>query len=101
MAATVANSSPAGANVGRAACAKHEQAHGIGLERLVGLGRRGGVGERERRHGEFLLAGQPQRDPAGGEDLQPRAGSQQIGDHRRRGDEVLEVVEHQEKRAIA
>jgi hypothetical protein len=44
-----------------------------------------------------VLAGEVEAGPAGGEDGQVRAGRQQVRHERRRGQEVLEVVEDQEQ----
>jgi hypothetical protein len=75
--------------------AQDEQAHGIGRRRgraaviLSGL-------QGERRDQELLLTGHAERNPAGGQDLQPRADIQEIGDDRCGRENVLEVVEHEE-----
>jgi hypothetical protein len=52
----------------------------------------------EGRHGPRRLPRNAQQLPAGGEDLQAGAGAQQrVGEHGAGADEVLAVVEHQQK----
>ena len=46
---------------------------------------------------ELILAGDVERRPAGGENLDIRTVGEEVGDERRRVDDVLEVVEHQEQ----
>jgi hypothetical protein len=45
---------------------------------------------------DLLLVGDAEADPAGGEDAQVRAGGQQLGDARRHGEQVLQIVEHEQ-----
>ena len=61
---------------------------------------RGGGGrvERERRDDVFALAAEPQRGAAGREHAQRLHAAQQLGHQRRRLQQVLEVVEHQQRR---
>ena len=46
---------------------------------------------------ELMLTGDVQQRPAGDQNLRCRAVGQQVGDERRGGDDLLEVVEHQEQ----
>ena len=63
-----------------------------------GLGRRElrGIGQLERGDREAVLAVEPQDLPAGDHDGRSRAGGQQLADHRRRVQHLLEVVQHQQ-----
>jgi hypothetical protein len=55
----------------------------------------------ERCHGEFALAGQVQRHPAGGQYLQPRRRCQQFADQWCRFNDLLEVVQQQQELLFA
>jgi hypothetical protein len=44
-----------------------------------------------------MLTGDVETRSAGGQNLDIRAVGQEVGDERRRGDDVFEVVEHQEQ----
>ncbi len=64
----------------------------------AGLGARQ-LGQRQRRHPQGDLAGDPQRLAAGGQDAQARAGPQQrVRELGTRLDQVLAVVQHQQRR---
>jgi hypothetical protein len=80
--------------------ALHEQAHRLGLSNRRGAGG-GRVGERERGHGELLLGAQAQRLAARHHDGEPRRRRQEPGDERRGVEQVLEAVEHEQRRAPA
>jgi hypothetical protein len=80
--------------VGRASPG-HEEAHRLIL--ADGRWRRGRVGQRQRGDGVRLLAGEPQHCSAGGEDGEVGTGAQQIGDERCRVEDVLEVVQDQQR----
>ena len=54
------------------------------------------VGHRQGWHGEVVLPGHAQRDAAGHETGQPRAGRQQGGEVRGGGDDLFEVVQEQQ-----
>ena len=58
------------------------------------------VGQRQRRHRELVLAAQLQRRPAGHQHLQARARRQQLGDDRRGGAGLLEVVQQQQQALV-
>ena len=58
-------------------------------------------GQRQRRDGELLLARDPQRRAAGHDDRQLGRRAQEVGDDRRPGDDLLEVVEHEQRAAVA
>ena len=61
-------------------------------------GRCGGtVGHDQGCDGEYPLASKPQSLPAGREDAQVRAGRQEIGHERGSGEDVLEVIEDEQK----
>ena len=64
-------------------------------------GRLGGGGQRKWRERIFVLAAQAQRRAARREDFDAGAGGEEIGDQRRRWEQVLEVVEQQEHRFVA
>ena len=53
----------------------------------------------ERRDRQFVLAGDAQRGAAGHDELRARRRGQQAADLRRRVEELLEVVDHQQQRA--
>ena len=55
----------------------------------------------ERRHGELALSAQPQRRPARREHGQPEAARDQVRDERRRVEDVLEGVEHEQDPTVA
>src|SRR5205823_9134754 len=59
------------------------------------------VGQLERRDRELLFAAQVQRRPGGDEGFEARRGREQLGDQRRRRDDLLEVVQDQEERLVA
>ena len=78
--------------------ARHEETHrGGGLGPLSGIAR----GQRQRRDGDDMLAGDPQHRPAGGEHRQSRTRLQQRDQVRRGIREVLQVVEHQQPLPVA
>ncbi len=52
----------------------------------------------QRRHRILVLAGEVKGGTAGDEHLQPRRRREQLGDDRRGGVDVLEVVEHEQQR---
>lgn len=56
----------------------------------------GSIGQRQRRHGADLLAAHVEWRAAGDEQLQVGAGAEQIGEGRRRGQNLLEIVEDQQ-----
>ena len=66
----------------------------------VGVGDAGG-GQRQRRDRELLLAGDPQRGPARDDHRQPGRRAEEVGDDRRAGDDLLEVVQHEQRGAVA
>jgi hypothetical protein len=53
--------------------------------------------QRQRRHRELVLAVQVQHGPAGDQHLQPRRRCQQLGDQRCRVEDLLEVVQQQQR----
>ena len=55
---------------------------------------------RERRHRVLLLAREVQRLAARDQEIEVRARSEELGESRRRADEVLEVVEEDQHRAV-
>ncbi len=57
------------------------------------------VGQRQRRHREDLLAGKPELGLAGQQDLQPRRRGQQALDQRGGLDQLLEIIEDQQRLA--
>src|SRR5204862_2797914 len=71
-------------------------------DRLVGgetvdVGRQGRVWQGKGRQREDLLAAHVQDAAARDERLQPRRGQQEVLDQAARGEEVFEVVDHQQK----
>jgi len=71
------------------------------VSRQVARGQRGIRRQRQRWHDILMLAPHVQRLPAGSQDFQARAGTEQFNDKRRGGEDVLEVVEHEEQRLSA
>ena len=65
------------------------------------LGGRARIGEHQRRHRHLLLARDAKRAARRRDHLQARAGADQIGDQRRGGQHLLEVVHHQQRLPIA
>ncbi len=74
-----------------------KQRHCLDSGKLVQGERQCRVGEHERGHREHLLAVDPQADPTGGEDRQIAATREEFADLRRRGGDLLEVVQHQQE----
>jgi hypothetical protein len=73
-----------------------EQPHRLILGQLFERRQPRAVGERQRRHREFVLAREMQRRPAGDQHLHMGRGGEQRGDKRGSGDHLLEVVEQQQ-----
>jgi hypothetical protein len=82
------------------ACTKDEELHRLVLRELVDV-RDAGSRQGERLHGVLVLAGDAQGRAARREHPQVRGGGEQITDDRRRGRDLLEVVEHEEQGAVA
>ena len=78
----------------------HEQPDGLGVHELRDVGDTRGR-QRERRDRELLLAGDPQRGTAGDDHRQLGRRAQEVGDDRRPGDDLLEVVEDEQRVAVA
>src|SRR3712207_7689168 len=53
----------------------------------------GGNGQRQRQDRVVVLAREPQLRPAGDQEREARAGGQEVGEERRRVEQVLEVVQ--------
>ena len=75
-----------------------EQAHRFALERVVGPVRQ--VRHAERRDGILLLDRESERRPARDQHVQSGRRLEQLADPRRRVDDLLEVVEHEQRLAI-
>ena len=74
-----------------------EQAHRGVAPQLFGVRGRAGGRDRQRRHRELVLAGQPQHRPAGHQHHQARSGRQQPGQQRSRPQHLLEIVQRQQQ----
>ena len=57
---------------------------------------RGGIGKFQRRHREVSFGRKSHRDPARDEDLERRAGGDELGNERRRFQEMFDVVQDQQ-----
>ena len=77
-----------------------EQAHRLRLQERFRPSVDTRRGQRQRRDRELLLAGDPQRGPARHDDRQLWRRPQQVGDDRGARDDLLEVVEHQQRGAV-
>jgi hypothetical protein len=73
-----------------------EELNRRGLREVFERGRRSRVRQAQGRHREGMLTSYPQQHPAGGEDLEARALCQQVGQDRGGGEDMLEVVHHEQ-----
>ncbi len=76
-----------------------EEPHRVGLDER--LERKVGVGSVERRHRVLALGCQPQRGAARGEDPEARGRGEEVADEGRGGEDLLEVVEHEQHPPLA
>ena len=76
--------------------ALQEKRHGGHLRQHRKVTRACGIGQRQRLDRKLVLPAHMQRRPAGHQHLQPATRRQQLGHHRGRGQQVLEVVEQQQ-----
>jgi hypothetical protein len=77
-----------------------EQRHGRAAQRVVARQPAGAWlhhRQSQRAHGHLPLATDPQWLPAGHQHVEPGAAAQQVVDQRRGGDDLLEVVQHQQQ----
>ena len=78
-----------------------KEGHRLELGELLQVRKMPRIRQAERRDGILPFAVHPERTPARGEDRQVRGARQQVSDLRRGDGDLLEVVEHQEERAVA
>ena len=78
---------------------RREEPHRVGLDER--LERKVGVGSVERRHRVLALGCQPQWGAARGEDPQARGRGEEVADEGRGGENLLEVVEHEQHPPLA